>query len=111
MRESQGEDEGVLEVHAWTEHASAPASGTRLIRRVAHARNRKPHVCMYVCVRVSLSPALLLLFFLSAERNTGRFRGAGFNIEFDVESLLCRSRKILRKVSHCIRLARCSNLE
>lgn len=30
MRESQGEDEGVLEVHAWTEHASAPASGTRL---------------------------------------------------------------------------------
>lgn len=46
MRESQGEDEGVLEVHAWTEHASAPASGTRLIRRAAHARNRKPRVCV-----------------------------------------------------------------
>lgn len=73
MRESQGEDEGVLEVHAWTEHASAPASGTRLIRRVAHARNRKPRVCVFfTCPSSSL---------YSLHKKKHR---VGFNTKFDI---------------------------
>lgn len=69
MRESQGEDEGVLEVHAWTEHASALASGTRLIRWATHARNRKPRVYLFLLLfllllRLLLHLYLLLLFLL-----------------------------------------------
>lgn len=75
IRESQGEDEGVLEVHAWTKHASEAASGTRLIHRAAHARNRKPRV--YVCVCLFRPP----FFFSSSSPQRempGVFHGAGF---------------------------------
>ena len=45
IHQSQGEDEGVLEVHAWTEHASTRTLGTRLIRcRPTHARNKNPSI-------------------------------------------------------------------
>lgn len=73
MRESQGEDEGVLEVHAWTEHASALASGTRLIRRTAHARNRKPHVYLF---RLLFLPLFLASLPSAWRGKNSRFRDA-----------------------------------